>query len=145
MKTTEYPPAGMITYGQRLGARNADGLANWADEVIDAPATGMTNVVSHSPHPRDGLRRRVEILMRNEDGQWLAVADAFYDGRCRMARYEIRSLALLQSDARLYALVARYADHILTLDCLSLQREYPLQSPWHPWLLLRPGDVEVVG
>jgi hypothetical protein len=138
-------PSGMQTYGQRLGARQVNGLANWSEEVLDSPAIGMSNFVSQSPHPKDGLRRRAEIIMRNDRGSWEVVADAIYDGECWLEEFRLRELDILSRDQRISQFVKRYATKVGTLDCLSTQRDYPLQSPWHPWLLLRPGEVEVVG
>ena len=144
MSLTLEMPAGMKTYGQRLGARQVSGMANWSEEVIDSPATGMSNFVSASPHPKDGRRRRAEILMRDERGQWSVVADAMYDGHCGLHDFQLRDCEILNRDQRIKQFVKQYAGKVSTLDCLSTQRDYPLQSPWHSWLLLRPGDVEVV-
>jgi hypothetical protein len=134
----------MTTYGQRLGAKNLDSRANWSEEVIDSPAMGMTNVVPTSPHPKDGRRRRAEILMRSESGTWDTVACAFYDGNGQLENYGLVTFSWSGGDSRINGLIKRYAQKVATLDCLSWQREHPLQSPWHSWLLLRPGDVEVI-
>lgn len=83
--------------------------------------------------------------MRDERVSWQHVANAVYDGECRLEELELLDCDILTRDPRVRQFVKRYETKIGTLDCLSTQREYPLQSPWHNWLLLRPGDVEVIG
>lgn len=134
---------GMTTYGQRLGARHSAGFANWSEEIVDSPTSGMCNFVSQQPHPNDGLRRRVEILIHNR-GEWQVAAYAKYDGNCRLSDFVLTDCAILNIDSRVRSLVKQYSGKVGTLDCLSMQREYPLQSPYHSWLLLRPGEVEVI-
>ena len=81
--------------------------------------------------------------MRDYDARWQPVAHAFYDGNCRLCGYNVLDHDLVNRDPRIGAFVRRYAGKVGSLDTLPQQRDYPLQSPWHAWLLLRPGDVEL--
>ena len=136
-------PEAMRTYGERLGGQNRDGFANWSEERVNAPSIGMVNVAPQSQHPRDGRRRLMPVLMRTRTGDWIEVAQAVFDGECRLAAF-VALPALATEDREVIAFVRRYADKIQTLDCLATQREYPLQSPQYPWLKLRPGEVSVL-
>lgn len=136
-------PESMRTYGQRLGARNRDGFANWSEEVISSPVSGMINTVPQSLHPHDGRRRLMPIIMRMQSGHWVEVAHAVFDGQCRLERYDLLPV-IATEDKEIIAFVKRYADKIPTLDCMSTQREYPLQSSKYPWLILRLGEISVI-
>ena len=90
----------MMTYGQRLGARNVTGLANWSDEVVSQSAIGILNVVAAHPHPHDGRYRSVEILMRDKQNQWHQVAVATYSGTCKLIDYELFAIPLVERDRK---------------------------------------------
>lgn len=149
------PPCTMQTFGAQPESMRSDimrmdkGTGIWVD--------GNPGMQNYQPRrlPDDDKVRRVPLRLYWFGGI-VQIAWMYYNGRQELeytdwtvldegTRQDATGKVKITDDDRTIAWIKDYPRRCIPhLDCLQLQREYPLHFPWFTGASLLPGDVEIV-